>query len=128
MNTQTGFAHCHASGRATRRTSPFADGAEMRPAHSIKSHVVLKCALARDSVAVEGRIPIEGLEHTLAFLKKILPTSADLKAIKSNFGILIGRVLKKHFKFFCEFGMGVVKHIKHEHYEEMSQKSEVVSV
>lgn len=84
--------------------------------------------------AVENRIQIEGLEDNPCLpdfdsfdMKKILPTSADLKAIRSNFGILIGRVLKKHFKFFSEFATGVVKHIKHDHYEEMSQKSEVVS-
>ena len=84
--------------------------------------------------AVENRIQIEGLEDNPCLpdfdsfdMKKILPTSADLKAIKSNFGILIGRVLKKHFKFFSEFATGVVKHIKHDHYEEMSQKSVVVS-
>ena len=38
MNMQTSFAHWHACGRATRRTPPFADGAEMHPPPIQLSH------------------------------------------------------------------------------------------
>lgn len=87
-----------------------------------------------NSYAVKDRLSIEGLEDSPCLpdfasfdMKRILTTSKDHEAIKSNFCILVGRVLKKHFKFFSTFATGVVKHTKHKHYEEMSKKSEVVS-
>lgn len=60
-------------------------------------------------------------------VEDILPTPDDHTAITTNFAILIGRVLKKHMPFFSCFGSGLEKHIKHEYYQQMSQKSEVVN-
>ena len=87
-----------------------------------------------NSYAVRDRLPIAGLKDSPSLpdfasfdAGKILPTSGDHESIISNFCVLIGRVLKKHFTFFSKFATGVPKHIKHEHYLEMCQKSEVVS-
>jgi hypothetical protein len=44
----------------------------------------------------------------------------------SNMCVLIARTLMKHIPYFSEYGKGVEKHIRHQFYEEMSRKSEVV--
>ena len=87
-----------------------------------------------NSYAVKDRLSTAGLEDNPCLpdfdsfdMEKILPTSGDHETIESNFCVLIGRVLKKHFKFFSKFATGIPKHIKHQHYGKMSQKSEVVS-
>ena len=59
-------------------------------------------------------------------LDNILPISDDRKELLKNFGILFARTLKKHMPYFAEFGKGIERHIQHEFYHEMSQKSEVV--
>ncbi len=61
-------------------------------------------------------------------LELLLPTAADEKAIRGNMPVLMARTLKKHVPFFRNFAKGVERHITHEFYEEMSQKSAVVSV
>lgn len=38
------------------------------------------------------------------------------------------RTLKKYMPFFGKFATGISRHIKHEYFAEMSQKSEVVSL
>ena len=63
-------------------------------------------------------------EVTLSDLKAILPTSEDQESLRKNFSFLIARVLKKHMPFFKEFGRGLERHLVHEHYSEMSEKSE----
>lgn len=57
----------------------------------------------------------------------ILPSKEDEAAILHNFSILVARVLKKYMPIFKKFGNGLERHIRHEYYEEMSKKSEVVS-
>ena len=64
---------------------------------------------------------------TTANVEHLLPTATDDKAIADNFIILIGRILVKYMPFFTHFASGVEKHIRHEYYKEMSQKSVVVS-
>ena len=59
-------------------------------------------------------------------IDKLLPSKEDESALCANFCILISRVLKKHMPFFKEFGSGLERHIRHEYYEEMSSKSNVV--
>ena len=56
MNMQTSFAQWHACAPATQQTPSFADGAEMRPTHLIKSRVVLKYALVHDRVNIAGML------------------------------------------------------------------------
>ena len=57
---------------------------------------------------------------------KLLPTKDDDAALLSDFTIIVGRVLRKHFSSFNKFGSGIQRHIRHQYYPEMSQKSEVV--
>ena len=67
-------------------------------------------------------------EVSLSDLKTILPTTQDQEVLQKNFAILIARTLTKHMPFFKKFGSGLERHLVHERYEEMSAKSEVVSV
>ena len=60
-------------------------------------------------------------------LELLLPSKEDEMQIRSNMGILIARTLKKHIPYFSKYGKGVERHIMHSFYEEMSQKSNVVS-
>ena len=58
----------------------------------------------------------------------ILPTVDDDVAIRSSICILIARVLYKNVRFFQTSFDGCIDwHIKHEFYEEMSKKSDIVS-
>lgn len=66
-------------------------------------------------------------DASIVQVEQILPTEADYDVLYSNF-ILVCRVLKKHMPFFAEFCSGIEKHIQHIYSEEMSKKSEVVSV
>lgn len=61
-------------------------------------------------------------------LENFLPSSRDEKIMKKNFGVIIGRILVKFVPFFKKFGKGLERHIQHEYSEEMSRKSEVVSL
>ena len=87
-----------------------------------------------NSYAVKARIDSSHLEDrpclpdfTSFQAEKLLPTLDDDNAINPNFTILIARVLKKHFPFFKRFATGTPRHIKHDHYSETAQRSEVVS-
>lgn len=59
---------------------------------------------------------------------EVLPTEEDYKILRNNFAILISRVLKNRCSFFSKFASSVERHISHMFSDEMSQKSEVVSV
>ena len=61
-------------------------------------------------------------------LKTILPTIQDEEVLHANFAILIARTLTSFMPFFKKFGSGLERHLVHERYEEMSSKSEVVSM
>ncbi len=94
-----------------------------------------KCLNFFNSYGVKGRLDVSQLEDTpclpdLSSFKeeKLLPTATDDAAVKTNFVVLVARVLQKHMPFFKHFAAGMLRHIKHEHYLETSQKSEVVSV
>ena len=58
---------------------------------------------------------------------KLLPSDSDNEALTENFAYHVARVLKQHMPFFSTYGSGLERHIRHRFYEEMSQKSEVVS-
>ena len=85
--------------------------------------------------AVKDRIDVSHMEDQPSLpslesvdIATILPTEQDHKAMKELFSIHIARVLKKFMPFFAKFGSGLERHIKHDFFKEMSQKSEVVSV
>ena len=84
--------------------------------------------------AVRDRIDLTGVSDQKVVpdlktirLDDILPTSSQEKELRGNFSILFARMLKKHMPFFAKFGQGLERHIRHEFYSEMSEKSEVVS-
>lgn len=58
---------------------------------------------------------------------RLLPSDSDHNELTKNFSILVARVLKQSMPFFEKFGSGLERHIRHNYYEEMGQKSEVVS-
>ena len=68
------------------------------------------------------------LSNVIESLASLLPSSADDHHIRHNFIIHISRVLAKHLTYFkvC-FEDIVTKHIKHDYYDQMEQKSHVVS-
>ena len=67
------------------------------------------------------------LPSTSVNLTTILPTKSDEERLCQNFAILVARVLKKRMQFFKTFGRGLEKHVLHNEYTAMSQKSEVVN-
>ncbi len=81
--------------------------------------------------AVRDRIDFSFLSAELSQLKPslypaelLLPCSAELEQISTNFSILIARILIKHAP---EFAGAVVDHnIPHKYSSEMAQKSHVV--
>lgn len=68
------------------------------------------------------------LDATSIDTTNILPSQLDHDILKSNMAILVARILKQHMKFFESYGSGLERHITHKYYQEMSRKSEVVSV
>ena len=90
------------------------------------------------SFAVADRIDTSLLNDELESLclqspetvaKSFLPSMEDDVVLKRNIQILISRILIKHFSFFelC-FKDLVPHHIHHKFHQEMSRKSEVVSI
>ena len=91
------------------------------------------------SYAVRDRVNISGLSDEVPNLQRvpllsvpvtdILPSQTDEISIKHNFAILVSRQLVEHMKHFKENYSDVVqKHLVHDYYEEMSQKSEIVRI
>ena len=59
----------------------------------------------------------------------LLPSQKDDKALNDNIIILVARVITTHMLFFkTSFSDAIDWHIIHDHYKEMSKKSEVVSL
>ena len=59
---------------------------------------------------------------------ELLPSALDDEELTANISVLIERIIVSHMPFFkFAFADVVDWHIKHEHYEEMSSKSKVVS-
>ena len=89
------------------------------------------------SYAVRDRVSVSGLSDKVPNLRNtpllsipvtdVLPSPTDEKNIKHNIVILVSRLLVEHLKHFNENYSDVVEgHIKHDFYEEMSKKSEIV--
>lgn len=86
------------------------------------------------TIAVRDRIDLSDysdtppeVNETDLDLSKIELSDSDHEALTKNFSYLVARVLKEYMPFFASFGSGLEKHIRHQYYEEMSLKSEVVS-
>ena len=87
-----------------------------------------------NSYAVRDRVSIHGLSDITPNLKDtsvlsipvkdVLPSAADEQTIKHHFTILVSRMLAEHLKHFTESYSDVIdRHINHDYYKEMSQKS-----
>lgn len=62
-------------------------------------------------------------------LEDLLPSLSDDQVLLSNFSILISRVLCEELSYFIKNFDGVVtSHIRHLYSEEMSKRSETVSI
>ena len=84
--------------------------------------------------AVRDRIDLSSYDDTPPVMdesnintKTLLPSESDYEQLTSNFSHHVAHVLKQYMPFFSSFGSGLERHIRHQYYEEMSQKSEVVS-
>ena len=90
------------------------------------------------SYAVGDRIDLSNLSDQVILTQQrdakqvatsLVPTSEDDVALRDNMCVLISRILYENLEFFRHSFDGVIEwHIKHEFYDEMSTKSEVVSV
>ena len=85
--------------------------------------------------AVRDRIDLSSYDDTPPVVdescintKRLLPSESDSKKLTKNFTHHVARILKEYMPFFSAFGSGLERHIRHQYYEEMSQKSEVVSI
>ena len=61
-------------------------------------------------------------------LDKMLPTKEDGEAIQQNMAFLVAQVLIKNIPFLKPFARSLGRHILHPLSQEMSHKSEVVSI
>ena len=84
--------------------------------------------------AVRDRIDLTSYDDTPPVLdessistKSLLPSESDYKQLTKNFTHHVARILKEYMPFFSSFGSDLERHIRHQYYEEMSQKSEIVS-
>ena len=84
--------------------------------------------------AVRDRIDLSSYDDTPPVVdesnintKTLLPSESDYEQLTRNFSHHAARVLKEYMPFFSSFGSGLERHIRHCYYEEMLQKSEVVS-
>ena len=59
---------------------------------------------------------------------KLLPSASDSEEQTKHFAYHVARVLKQYMPFLTSYGSGLETHIRHQFYEEMSQKSEIVSL
>lgn len=100
---------------------------DIRHDHQTRSlHYFHLCAV-RDRVDLSKTCDTRPIPEDTITLTEILPTKQDQECLLQNFAILISRVLKERLPFFKRFGQSIERHIHHEEYNAMSQKSEVVS-
>ena len=89
------------------------------------------------SYAVQNPIDFSHLSDTIPsnnfpdpedIASSVLPSASDDKSLNANIAILVSRVLVTHLKYFnVTFQDVTQRHIQHQFYQEMSQKSVVVS-
>lgn len=86
------------------------------------------------SYAVRDRIDLSDASSEIPTLsmcemrvEDLLPSEDDHLVLCKNMAILMGRILRKYMPFFTKFATGLGRHIFHEHYEDLSTKSHVVS-
>ena len=85
--------------------------------------------------AVCDQVSMSGLDDLAAIpnlssckVEEVLPTAQDHEDLIDNFTYIFTRVLKRHVPFVKKYAAGLDKHTKHQYYDELSQKSEVVCI
>ena len=83
---------------------------------------------ALDRVSLD-RLPNESCIQSVESLplSTFLPDVSDCNALRSNYAILLGRLLVKKLKFFSVFKKCLPDHIPHMYSQQMSEKSVLVS-
>ena len=61
-------------------------------------------------------------------LSAFLPTAEDSKELCRNYPVMLGRLLVEKLPYFAIINDCIVDHIHYQHFEEMLQKSTVVSM
>ena len=86
------------------------------------------CVLNRINLSnLSINLPDSCLDSPDRIATQILPSSDDDKLLLSNFEMLVSRVLATHIPFMhLMFSDVIVWHLKHQYYDEMCWKSEVV--
>ena len=108
----------------------------VRPRYSRKAYST-RSMHCYHSYAVRDRVNIHGLSDAVPNLRdtpllsipvaEVLPSETDAQCMKHNFTILVSKLLVQHLKYFREkYSDSIENHIKHDFYEEMSKKSEIV--
>ena len=85
------------------------------------------------SFAAKNRIPTNHLDDTRSRgdiadlpISAFLPTPADCSVLRSNYIILVSRIIVKHIPYFTPFKKVVPMNIQHQYSKEMEKVSEVV--
>ena len=85
--------------------------------------------------AVQDRIDLSHLSNESRVidsddidLGKLLPLAEDYDALRSNFVILVSRILVENMPQLSKYAVFVTKNIEHKYSSEMSTKSNVVSL
>lgn len=102
---------------------------EMRSDHQTRSLHYFHAYAVRDRIDLSSVSDVKVTPDIGSInITDLLPSASDDEELKKNFTLLMCQTLKKYMPFFGKFATGISRHIKHEYFAEMSQKSEVVSV
>ena len=88
------------------------------------------CILAGRSRTPANHVTLTRCPASLSAItvRDVLPSTDDIKAVKSNLIILVSRILTQYIENLTPFAKVVPKHILHRYSAEMAKKSEVVIV
>ena len=94
------------------------------------SELIVRLSRCTISIRTPGRIGSTSLLMMTSKMdtSRLLPSESDYDEMTKNLSILVARILKQYAPFFEKFGSGLERHIRHKFYEQMDQKSEIVSL
>lgn len=98
----------------------------MRIDHRTKSLHYFNAYAIKDRIDTSHLVESHNSSPQLC-LNDILPTNQDYSTLKSNFTVLVSRILCQNFEFFrIHFSDVLISHIPHRYSKEMSEISEMV--